>query len=192
MKKSIFAIALAMLCSSLIFTGCSSIPEPKSAEDNLLYGNVNFNFSCIPNNYGIPASSTKKDGIEVNFQNIKTKRIIKMTTNNKGEFMRKNIPDGTYIMRSLKAKVNYGNGYESEYKAEFDRNSSNFYFVSLANSVINMGVIDLDITITDINYYSWRVEWDKDFSEAYYKFSAEHPNSTWLDKDWYSRMETAE
>lgn len=139
-------------CSSLIFTGCSSIPEPKSAEDNLLYGNVNFNFSCIPNNYGIPASSTKKDGIE----------------------------------------VNYGNGYESEYKAEFDRNSSNFYFVSLANSVINMGVIDLDITISDLNYYSYRVEWDKDFSEAYYKFSAEHPNSTWLDKDWYSRMETAE
>lgn len=192
MKKSIFAIALAMLCSSLIFTGCSSIPEPKTAEDNLLYGNVNFNFSCIPNNYGIPTSSTKKDGIEVNFQNIKTKRIIKMTTNHNGEFLRKNIPDGTYIMRSLKAKVNYGNGYESEYKAEFDRNSSNFYFVSLANSVINMGVIDLDISITDMNYYSWRVEWDKDFSEAYYKFSTEHPTSTWLDKDWYSRAETAE
>lgn len=192
MKKSIFAIALAMLCSSLIFTGCSSIPEPKTAEDNLLYGNVNFNFSCIPNNYGIPTSSTKKDGIEVNFQNIKTKRIIKMTTNHNGEFLRKNIPDGTYIMRSLKAKVNYGNGYESEYKAEFDRNSSNFYFVSLANSVINMGVIDLDISITDMNYYSWRVEWDKDFSEAYYKFSTEHPTSTWLDKDWYNRAETAE
>lgn len=192
MKKSIFAIALAMLCSSLIFTGCSSIPEPKTAEDNLLYGNVNFNFSCIPNNYGIPTSSTKKDGIEVNFQNIKTKRIIKMTTNHNGEFLRKNIPDGTYIMRSLKAKVNYGNGYESEYKAEFDRNSSNFYFVSLANSVINMGVIDLDISITDMNYYSCRVEWDKDFSEAYYKFSTEHPTSTWLDKDWYNRAETAE
>ncbi len=193
MKKSIFAIALAMLCSSLIFTGCTSIPEPKTAEDNLLYGNVYFNFSCIPNNYGIPTSSTKKDGIEVNFQNIKTKRIIKMVTNHKGEFIRKNIPDGTYIIHSLKAKVNYGNGYESEYEAKFDKNkTTNFHFISLANSVINMGVINLDISITDINYYSWRVEWDKDFSEAYYKFSTEHGDSSWLDKTWYTRMETIE
>lgn len=60
MKKSIFAIALAMLCSSLIFTGCASVPEPKTAEDNLLYGNVYFNFSCIPNNYGFQLPAQKK------------------------------------------------------------------------------------------------------------------------------------
>lgn len=55
-----------------------------------------------------------------------------------------------------------------------------------------MGVINLDISITDINYYSWRVEWDKDFSEAYYKFTSEHGDSSWLNKTWYTRIETIE
>lgn len=195
MKKSTIAtmIATLCLCASVIFTGCTSVPEPKNTEDNLLYGNVYFNFSCIPNNYGIPESSTKKDGIEVKFQNIKTKRIITMTTNYKGEFMRKNIPSGTYIIYSLKSKVNYGNGYEIVYEAKFDKyKTTNFHFMPLSNSVVNLGIIDLDISMNDINYYNWRVEWDKDFSDSYIKFCSEHENSGWINKNWYTRAESLE
>lgn len=193
MKKSTTAIIIAALClcASFIFSGCTSVPEPKNTEDSLLYGNVYFNFSCIPNNYGIPESSTKKDGIEVKFQNIKTKRLITMTTNYKGEFMRKNIPSGTYIIYSLKTKVTYGNGYEDEYEAKFDKNkTTNFHFMPLANSVVNLGTIDLNISITDINYYIWHVEWDKGFSDSYTKFCSEHENSGWINKNWYTRDES--
>lgn len=195
MKKSTIAtmIATLCLCASVIFTGCTSVPEPKNTEDNLLYGNVYFNFSCIPNNYGIPESSTKKDGIEVKFQNIRTNRIITLTTNHKGEFMRKNIPDGTYTIHSMKAKVNYGNGYEDVYEAKLDKKKTmDFRFKPRANSVVNLGIINLNISITDIDYYNWSIEWNTDFSDAYTKFCSEHENSAWIDKDWYNSSESIE
>lgn len=114
-----------------------------------------------------------------------------MTTNYKGEFMRKNIPSGTYIIYSLKTKVNYENGNEYEYEAKFNKNkTTNFHFMPLANSVVNLGTIDLNISITDINYYIWRVEWDKGFSDSYTNFCSEHENSGWINKNWYTRDES--
>lgn len=185
-----------MTCTTLLalflFAGCTTISEPKNPDDNLLYGNLSFNFSCIPNNYGIPESSVKLGGIEVKYQNIETKRSIIMTTNNKGEFMRKNVPSGTYILRSLKAKVQYGNSYEAVYEAKINNRDSYTYFVSVANSVINVGKIDLDISITDINYYTCNIRWNNDFDLTYEKFCTEHPYSAWLEKNWFTRLETAE
>lgn len=188
------ATSAALICFSLIFASCASIPEPSKKNSNLLYGNVSFNFTCIPNNYGIPESSEKSNGIEVKFKNVKTNKTITMTTNNKGEFYRTNVPEGTYVFKSLKAKVNYGGGYEAEYIADFCKTpkESYFYFVSLGNVVMNLGKINLDISITDINYYSYYIRWDEDFDETYYNFCMEHPDSDWINKDWYTRKETTE
>lgn len=196
MKISFLKVAklATLLCIGFVFASCVSIPEPSEKNSNLLYGNVSFNFSCIPNNYGIPESSTKLNGIDVKFKNVKTGKTLTMTTNSKGEFFKANVPGGTYILQNLKVKVNYGGGYEEEYLANFSKYNldSAFYFVSVDNAVINLGKIDLDISITDIKYYSWSIRWNKDFDETYYKFCEEHPTSNWISKQWFTPLETAQ
>lgn len=195
MKISFLKVAklATIFCFGLLFASCASVPEPSEKNSNLLYGNVSFNFSCIPNNYGIPESSTKLNGIDVKFKNIKTGKTLTVTTNNKGEFFKANVARGTYILKSLNAKVDYGGGYAVDYGVDFKKmRESDFYFVSVDNVVINLGKIDLDISITDINYYNAYVRWNKDFDETYYKFCDEHPTSNWISKQWFTPRETAE
>lgn len=190
MKKSL----LKILCSAVIavsLASCASIPEPSEKKDNLLYGQVEFNFSCIPNNYGIPEASTEKGGIEVKFRNIKTNKTITMTTNYKGEFAKAGIPAGTYIIHSLKKKIKYASAYEAEYSATFDKNkTTNFHFKPVSNAVVNMGKISLDISITDIGYYRWSVNWGKGYDETYNNFASHYLESAWLDKEWLTPQET--
>ena len=192
MKKHL----LKVLCSAVIavcFAGCASIPEPSEKYDNLLYGQVEFNFTCIPNNYQIPESSTEKYGIEVKFRNIKTNNTITMTTNSKGEFARAGIPEGTYIIQSFKKTIKYNAGYEMEFSATFDKNkTTNFHFTPISNTVVNMGLISLDFSITEIGYYSWNVNWGKGYEGTYETFFANHMESDWLDKEWITPKESLE
>lgn len=193
MKKSILSIFGAALFAAVL-SSCASIPEPSEKDNNLIYGQLEFNFSCIPNNYDIPEKSSEKSGIEVKFRNIKTNKIITMTTNSKGEFYHAGIPEGTYIIYSFKKTIKYGAGrYEADYSAVFDKNkTTNFHFIPVEGTVINLGKISLEISIKDIGYYSWRVDWDKDFEKTKRYFSEHQPNSPWLDKEWITRHESLE
>ena len=125
---------------------------------------------------------------------IKTNKIITMTTNSKGEFYRAGMPEGTYIIYSFKKTIKYGAGrYEADYSAVFDKNkTTNFHFIPVEGTVINMGKISLEISIKDIGYYSWRVDWDKDFEKTKRYFSEHHPDSAWLDKEWITRHKSLE
>ncbi len=182
-----------LVAMTFLFAGCASVPEPSDKNTSLLYGNVEFNFTCVPNNYGIPLSSTEKAGITVWFQNIKTKKIIKLTTNAKGEILRSNVPEGTYIIHSLSKTINYGAGYKAEYIAKFDQHkTTNFHFIPVDDSVVNLGLISLDISITDIGYYNWFVNWDYEFERVKANFLYLHRESGWLDKEWLTRRESLE
>ena len=58
MKKSILSILVAALFAAVL-SSCASIPEPSEKDNNLIYGQLEFNFSCIPNNYDIPEKSSE-------------------------------------------------------------------------------------------------------------------------------------
>ena len=196
MKKSILKSIIIALSTMMILSGCASIPEPSEKNDNLLYGNISFNFTCVPNNYGIPESNTRTDNIEIKFQNIKTKRIFSMRSNSKGEFFKAGIPAGTYRIYSFSKTITTSYGFEDCYEIKYDKNTSNsIYFISVSNCVMNLGKIKIHINIPSVGtQYTWngRTEWDLDFDNTYYLMSVEHPDSEWLDKDWLTRAETLE
>ena len=196
MKKSILKSIIIALSTMMILSGCASIPEPSEKNDNLLYGNIAFNFTCAPNNWGIPEGNQRTDNIEIKFQNVKTKRIISMRSNSKGEFFKAGIPAGTYRIYSFSKTIKTQYGFEDNYEVKFNPNKANsLYFISVANCVINLGKIDIDINIPSVGtQYTWyyRYNWDKEFDETYYLMSVEHTESGWLDKDWLTRAETLE
>ena len=181
-----------MLFSATSLISCASLPEPSEKNDCLVYGNVAFNFTAPPNNHGIPQKNVEKNRISVTFKNIKTKKRVTLYSNSNGEIIKTGIPEGTYIVSSLKKEVTYASGYKAVYEGIFDKNKTFFHFIPTENSVINLGVIDIEIIITDINYYRWQVSWNKDYEKARDVFRHEHPDSEWHRKTWLTPRESLE
>ena len=180
-----------MLFSAASFISCASLPEPSEKNDCLVYGNVDFYFTTNPDKIGPTEKNVVKKVITVKFKNVKTKKIITLRSNSKGEIMKTGIPQGTYIISSIKREISYTSGWNSWYLVEFDKNKTFYYFIPTENTVINLGVIVLEITPKGSDFW-WQVKWDKDYEKARDVFRHEHPDSEWHRKTWLTPRESLE
>ena len=191
MKKSIFSILCAALVA-LALSGCASISEPGEQNNSLLYGNIVYNFKCYPNNHGFPENDSKTNGIEIQIENLKTKKTYFINSKSNGEIIRQNLPEGVYCLKRIQRGFKVTNGWADDMKINFETN--NYRFAINADTVTNLGQIDVNIDIVniDVTRFTWRprVIWDKDFDKAYNTYASNHIESSWLDKEWLNARES--
>lgn len=191
MKKSIFSILCAALIA-LSFSGCASVSEPAEKAETLLYGNIVYNFKCYPNNHGFPENDSKTNGIEIQIQNLKTKKVYFINSKSNGEIIRRNLPEGVYRLKKIQRGFKVTNGWADDMVINLDDNS--YRFAVNADTVTNLGQIDVNIDIVniDVTQFSWQsnYSWNKDFDKAYNTYASNHIESSWLDKEWLNARES--
>lgn len=191
MKKSIFSILCAALVA-LALSGCASISEPAEKAETLLYGNIVYNFKCYPNNHGFPENDSKTNGIEIQIENLKTKKTYFINSKSNGEIIRQNLPEGVYRLKKIQRGFKVTNGWADDMVINLDDNS--YRFAVNADTVTNLGQIDVNIDIVniDVTQFSWQsnCSWNKDFDKAYNTYAANHIESPWLDKKWLNARES--
>lgn len=191
MKKSIFSILCAALVA-LALSGCASISEPGEQNDSLLYGNIVYNFKCYPNNHGFPENDSKTNGIEIQIENLKTKKTYFINSKSNGEIIRQNLPEGVYRLKKIQRGFKVTNGWADDMVIEFD--NDDYRFAINADTVTNLGQIDVNIEIVNIevSQFSWRCTYslNKDFDKAYNTYASNHIESSWLDKEWLNARES--
>lgn len=191
MKKSI----LSVLCAALValsFAGCASISESGEQTDSLLYGNIVFNFKCYPNNHGFPENDSKTNGIEIQIENLKTKKTYFINSKSNGEILRQKLPEGVYRIKKIQRGFKVVNGWADDIVIDFGNND--YRFAINANTVTNLGQIDVNIEIVniDVTEFTCRSSYylNKDFSKAYNTYAGNHLESSWLDAEWLSPEES--
>ncbi len=193
MKKSIFSILCAALVA-LALSGCASISEPGEQNDSLLYGNIVYNFKCYPNNHGFPENDSKTNGIEIQIENLKTKKTYFINSKSNGEIIRQKLPEGVYRLKKIQRGFKIVNGWADDMVIEFD--NDDYRFAINADTVTNLGQIDVNIEIVNIevSQFSWRCTYslNKDFDKAYNTYASNHIESSWLDKKWLNAIESYE
>lgn len=191
MKKSIFSILCAALVA-LALSGCASISEPAEKAETLLYGNIVYNFKCYPNNHGFPENDSKTNGIEIQIENLKTKKTYFINSKSNGEIIRQNLPEGVYRLKKIQRGFKVTNGWADDIVVNLDDNS--YRFAVNADTVTNLGQIDVNIDIVniDVTQFSWQsnYSWNKDFDKAYNTYASNHIESSWLDKEWLNARES--
>lgn len=191
MKKSIFSILCAALIA-LSFSGCASVSEPAEKAETLLYGNIVYNFKCYPNNHGFPENDSKTNGIEIQIENLKTKKTYFINSKSNGEIIRQNLPEGVYRLKKIQRGFKVTNGWADDMVINLDDNS--YRFAVNADTVTNLGQIDVNIDIVniDVTQFSWQsnYSWNKDFDKAYNTYASNHIESSWLDKEWLNARES--
>lgn len=191
MKKSIFSILCAALVA-LALSGCASISEPAEKAETLLYGNIVYNFKCYPNNHGFPENDSKTNGIEIQIENLKTKKTYFINSKSNGEIIRQNLPEGVYRLKKIQRGFKVTNGWADDMVINLDDNS--YRFAVNADTVTNLGQIDVNIDIVniDVTQFSWQsnYSWNKDFDKTYNTYASNHIESSWLDKEWLNARES--
>ena len=191
MKKSIFSILCAALVA-LALSGCASISEPAEKAETLLYGNIVYNFKCYPNNHGFPENDSKTNGIEIQIENLKTKKTYFINSKSNGEIIRQNLPEGVYRLKKIQRGFKVTNGWADDIVINLDDNS--YRFAVNADTVTNLGQIDVNIDIVniDVTQFSWQsnYSWNKDFDKTYNTYASNHIESSWLDKEWLNARES--
>lgn len=179
MKKSIFAVALAMLCSSLIFTGCTSIPEPSEKNTTMVYALVDYYGGYDYAGTSETEITNKKSDITLILKNIRTNRNYTLTSNHKGEFIRTNIPCGYYAIKEVSANYEYS---ERSWSVKFspDRNNPAYRF-EVSNGVTNLGHIKINANYSTENA---SVQWGTEFENVKMEFEDLHPESNWNSAEW--------
>lgn len=196
MKKSLIVFVSFFL--PFLFFSCASIQElsePKNDTDCLLYGKV---LSCgsvycyDPNEIDIDKTRLSN---EIRFRNIKTNKFLVLKLNQFLEFYKTRIPNGTYIFHSFRQRWYKKDGSYFDSIVKFDKNkTTNFHFIPVEGSVINLGEIYINLTSYEdpSEATQWHVDWDREFQKVHAEFFRRHPDSKWLGKKWMTRHESLE
>ena len=183
MKKSI--VCFAAFLSAILFSGCSSLPEPSEKNRTLLYANTEY-FGAYTVG-GNESAEVKKQisGITVKIKNIATKKTYTLVSNAKGEIIRANLPEGTYIIAEISSEFEYdGRNWVSNCVPR--TNDVSAYF-KIRPGVVNLGVIHLQINFDD----GWgRVSWMNSPEVAQSRFEEIHFDSWWIAEDWFTMIES--
>lgn len=188
MKKNISLLISVTLLATILFS-CASLPEPSEKNNNLICGNIAYDFKCIPNKYGFPEKFTKTNGIEIQIQNLDTKKTYTMTSKSNGDFSKAGLSKGVYKIIKIKKELKLENGYEQLIEVDLrDKSWNTFEFIPMEYSVINLGkiILDIDVTSIDINYfyYKYSVSWNTGFDKVYNSFLDKNIESSWLNYKW--------
>lgn len=195
MKKKLFSFVCAAFAALLVFS-CASISEPTGKNNNLIYGNISFNFKCFPNNYGFPQDYSDKNGIEVILQNMNTDKTYILTSKSNGEFSKTGLPDGIYRIKRIKKeqKMEFGYSVDIDITRDDFPLLNTFQFSPVENSAVNLGTLNLQINVTDIDpdkfTYDCKLGINNNYEQTYNIFADAHADSSWLDADWFTPQES--
>lgn len=189
--KNHYQHIILLITGSLFFFSCKSIPAPAKNNNCMLYCQLHTN---IFTNISIDeVDINKQSPMELRFRNIKTNKFIILKKGWADEYYATNIPQGTYIFHSFKTCSYLKDGSTIPYVLKLNKNkTTNFHFIPVNNSVINLGIIKVDYKYMSSSDTSWNIYWDEEQETAYEKFKRYHPDSPWLKKEWITRHESLE
>ena len=173
-----FAALSAAFFASLLFAGCASIPEPKTAESTLLYGEVQYTGKRGDN------VSELRSGIKITIENVSTRKKTTLTSNGLGIISKRDLPCGTYRIQRIEADMSYESRVWQFWR-EPDYTDRNARF-KIKPGVANLGVIrifvDYEKNIVETTYADGYAQAEKNFRER-------HPDSTWSTMEWTPKAE---
>ena len=189
--KNRFCFAVFLIISSYFVFSCKSIPKPTKTNSCMVYCNL---YTSIYTNVNFDnVDFDRKVVRELRFRNIKTNKFITLKEGRGGEYYATNIPHGTYIFHSFKSWTYLKDGKKIFYVLKLDKNkTTNFHFIPVGDSVINLGVIKIDYKYISSANTDWHIYWGEDLEKSYERFERNHPDSPWLDKEWISCYESLE
>ena len=195
MKKRLLSFVCAAF-AALLVCSCASISEPTEKNNSLICGNISFNFKCFPNNYGFPENYSDKNGIEIVIQNMRTDKTYILTSKSNGEFSKTGLPAGIYRIKRIKKEQKMEFGYSVDIDVTRDDFPllNTFQFAPVEDSAVNLGSLSLQINVTDIDpdkfTYNCELSITNNYEQTYNQFADAHPDSTWLDCDWFTPQES--
>lgn len=185
MKKSILFVAMAAIFISVIISGCASFPEPSEKIRTMLYAAAEYYGSYT---YGGSSEAEVKklvSGISVKIKDISTKKTYTLVSNAKGEIIRTNLPEGTYIIAEIASEFEY-DGRKWWSNCVPRTNDVSAYF-KVREGVVNLGIIRIDI---NFDTGSGRTSWMNSPDSARQRFETNHSDSWWCIEDWFDMVES--
>lgn len=195
MKKRFLSFVCAAF-AALLVCSCASISEPTGKNNNLVYGNISFDFKCFPNNYGFPETYSDKNGIEVVVQNMNTDKTYILTSKSNGEISKTGLPDGIYRIKRIKKeqKMEFGYSVDIDLSRDDIPLLNTFQFSPVEDSAVNLGSLKLQINVKDIDpdkfTYNYELSIINNYEQTYNIFADAHADSSWQECDWFTPQES--
>lgn len=185
MKKNILSVAGAAIFISAIISGCASFPEPSEKIRTMLYASVEYYGSYTFGGTSDAEVKKQVSGITVKIKNISTKREYTLLSNAKGEIIKTNLPEGTYIISEISSDLEY-DGRKWSGSCVPRTNDVSAYF-KVREGVVNLGIIRID---ANYDTGSGRTSWMNSPDAARERFEYNHPDSWWSLEDWFDMVES--
>lgn len=183
MKKSILSGIVAAVVAAGLFCGCSSFPEPSEKTRTMLYASVEYYGSYTFGGTSDAEVKKQVSGITVKIKNIETRREYTLLSNAKGEIIKTNLPEGTYIISEISSDFEY-DGREWWTTCVPRTNDTSAYF-KIREGVVNLGIIRINM---NFDTGSGRISWGYSPDTARERFEYNHPDSWWSLEDWFDMI----
>jgi len=165
--RAIFAI-----CAFSFLMGCTTLPEPKSENDNLVIGIIMHTGEGYADYSGATVNGIHKNGIELVVKNTNTNEEYKILTKKNGLFYTIELPEGIYRIEQFYLRVTVGNAWADTYSIP----NNNLTFTVTGGEIINLGVINWNAKMRGGTNYTYARLYDDVEDEL----KAQYPKSEWL------------